>query len=248
MAAGAHHAGVTLQDEVVGRAFGQRPALPKTRDRAVHQLGVALGQALVVQPIARHGAHLVVLDEHVALLGQLAHHRLPFGLGDVQRDGFLAAVVGQKTRRVVGIHLSALRVLHAVEGADAARVIALARLLHLDDGGAHVGQVLGAHGPGDHTGQVEHGDARKNAAHGVCSCCAGAATGRLRRALCLASMRQILGTRRISRSHAGHWAEPASGNWRNTMVMYSMLASRFLWDSGRYPIRRSAPCACARAR
>src|SRR2546422_7607939 len=62
-----------------------------------------------------------VLDEHVGNPGELAHELLAFGLRDVDRDRFLAAVGRGVIRRVLGV--APVPVLHPGR-TESARVVA----------------------------------------------------------------------------------------------------------------------------
>src|SRR2546422_11492900 len=88
-----------------------------------------------------------VLDEHVGNPGELAHELLAFGLRDVDRDRFLAAVGRGVIRRVLGV--APVPVLHPGR-TESARVVARARTLDLDHFGAEIGEVLSRPGAGEH--------------------------------------------------------------------------------------------------
>ncbi|MNT51313.1 hypothetical protein D3C72_1882750 [compost metagenome] len=153
LAGDAHQAAHGLDQEVVCGLGGARPRLAKAGDRAVHQARVDPGQRFVVQPHARQGADLVVLQHHVRVAAQFLDQRLAFGRLQVQRDGALAAVGGDEIGAVGGV--LALFVLQE-RGAPRARVVALAGPLDLDDVRAQVGQDLAGPGAGQDAAQVQH--------------------------------------------------------------------------------------------
>ena len=158
----AHQPAHALEHEVVAGARRVGPGLAEAGDRAVDQPRVQRAQAGIVEPVLGQRADLVVLDHDVALLGQRADQRLAFGRGQVAGDRFLAAVGRQEVGRI-SAHAGVL--VGAEEGrAPGARVVAFAGALHLDDLGAHVGQVLRRPGPGQHARQVEHAQVRQRSA------------------------------------------------------------------------------------
>src|SRR5439155_26016846 len=92
----------------------------------------------------------------------LAHELLAFGLRDVDRDRFLAAVGRGVIRRVLGV--APVPVLHPGR-TESARVVARARTLDLDDLGAEIGEVLPRPGAGEHARKIEDADVRKRSRH-----------------------------------------------------------------------------------
>ena len=154
----AHQAADALNGVVVAGALAVRAGLPEAGDRAVHQPRVERAQRRGVQAVARHVADLEVLDEHVAVQGQLADHVLPLGPCDVDRDRAFVAVGAQVVRGLGAVF--AVAVLQK-RRAPAARVIAAVRAFDLDDVGTQVGQRLGAPRAGQHARQVQHPNAGK---------------------------------------------------------------------------------------
>ena len=164
LAGHAHQAAHALDDVVVARARRIGAALAKTRQAAIHQARVDGLQAGVIEPVARHVADLEVLDEHVAVLGQLAHQRLALRLGNVAGNAALVAVGAQVIRRFV--RFAAIG--RGQKGrAPVARVVAGAGALDLDHVGAQIGQGLRAPRPGQHAGEVEYADAFERVHGGI---------------------------------------------------------------------------------
>src|ERR1017187_3418457 len=107
------------------------------------------GQRLIVQPELLEDARPEVLDHDVSLGDQAVEQAPPFRGLEIERDAFLVAVDAQEVhafpvdeRRTPG-----------------ARVVALVRLLDLDDARPHVREEHRAVRPGQYAGQVEHRDA-----------------------------------------------------------------------------------------
>ena len=158
LAGDAHQPAHALDGVVVAGARRIRPGLAKAGEAAVDEARVDGLQAVVIQPVARHVAHLEVLDEHLAVLGQRADQRLALGPGDVAGHAALVAVGAQ----VVGGLVRLAAVVGRQKGrAPGARVVAGAGALDLDHVGPQVGQGLGTPGAGQHAGQVKDADAVK---------------------------------------------------------------------------------------
>ncbi|MCY1225154.1 hypothetical protein D9M72_373440 [compost metagenome] len=172
-----HQAGFALQDLVVAAAPGFRPVVSEAGDGQDHQCRVQRvhfrgGEA---QPVQDAGAE--VLDDDVGAFQQFAQDCPPVVVLQIQSDGFLVPVAGQKIGR--------LRiVLRADEGrAPAARVVPGAGVLHLDDAGAEVGKHHACVRACQGAAQVHHEVARQgtlclgsgfSALHGVPSLLLGA--------------------------------------------------------------------------
>ena len=143
LAGDAHHAAHALDHEVVAGALAVRPGLAEAGDRAVDEARIDRLQVVVAEAVAREVADLVVLDQHVALRGELAHDRLALRLREIDGDRLLAAVGRGEVRRL--LRVPAVRVLQP-RRAEGARVVAGLRALDLDHLGAEIGEVLPAHG------------------------------------------------------------------------------------------------------
>ena len=162
LASQAHQPAGGLDREVVARGAGHRPALAVTGDRAVHQPRVVCRQRRIVQPVARELADLVVLEQHIGLGRELAHHRRALGGGDVDRDRALAAVGADVVSRHPLGHI-------APPGrTPGACVVADIGPLDLDHISAVIGQQLARPGAGQNTRQIQHLDAGEKfgTAHG----------------------------------------------------------------------------------
>ncbi|MDT4840835.1 hypothetical protein FQZ97_746690 [compost metagenome] len=154
----AHQAAHALDQEVVAGAASVRPALPKTRNRAVHQARMRALQRVVVQAVGLQAAHFEVLDEDVALRRQRRHQTPAFGRGDVDGDGFLVAVGAGEIGRLR--HLAPLGIADP-RRPPTAGIVAQAGALDLDDFRAQVGQQLAGPGAGQHARKVQHPQVRQ---------------------------------------------------------------------------------------
>ena len=142
-----HHAGLGLDDEVVARAVRLGAGLAEAGDRAVHEPRVQPGERLVPEAELVHRSRPEVLEEHVALARERLKDLASLGRLEVQGDALLVAVDRHEVRRLA-----------LDERRPAARVVALAGLLDLDDLGAHVTEHHGAEGTGEDAGEVENAD------------------------------------------------------------------------------------------
>ncbi len=161
LAAGAHQAGHALQDEVIGRAGGVGAVGAEAGDRAIDHVRAQRADGFVVQAVFFQAAGLVIFHHHVAAGGQLPHQFRALRPGDVDGDRLLAAVAGEIEGRVVGLRAIGI----GQERSHLAGIVAVAGLLDLVDGGAHVGQVLRGPRACHHARQVEYLDAFENCAH-----------------------------------------------------------------------------------
>ena len=92
----AHHARQALDDLVVRRRVAHRTALPEARNRAVHKPRIDRAQLRVAQSQPVHHARAEVLDQHVGRGDQAPQHGLAGVRFQVDRDGLLAAVLGEE--------------------------------------------------------------------------------------------------------------------------------------------------------
>ena len=99
----AHQSTHALRHEIVAGPVLVRTGLAETGDRAVDQSRVGFGQIVITQAVSRQITYLVVLDQHIDVLRQLAHQLLPFGLAQVHRDRFLAAIGGAEIGALLGL-------------------------------------------------------------------------------------------------------------------------------------------------
>ena len=121
-----HGAALGFGNQAKAGACRVRAGMAVGRHRAVHQLGVALGQLLVPQAqlVQRTGA--VVFHKHISAVGQLVHHLQTTRVAQVDAQALLAHVLLHE--------VAALATHHGRAGA--ARVTC-DRSLDLDDFGAH---------------------------------------------------------------------------------------------------------------
>src|ERR1700682_3481210 len=110
-----------LQDEIHGRFVARWPVLSIARDRAIHQLGIALARGLESQPEPFHGAGAVVFEQNVGPLRQTQAQLDTLETLQIYRH---AAFAGVDTHKERGLIASERR-------PPAASNIAAARRLHL---------------------------------------------------------------------------------------------------------------------
>ena len=135
----AHEPAHTLEDEIVSRPLSERAILSISGDGAVDDRWVDFLDICVREPERLEHADLVVLDEHLGFCCERADDFLAGRRLDVNAYGLFVAVRRDEVCRLAGI--AAILVLH--EGRSiAARVVADARLLDLDDLGAEIGEIL----------------------------------------------------------------------------------------------------------
>src|SRR5665213_1832808 len=158
MASDAHQAAHRLQDRVIAGAARIRPGLPKAGHRAIDDARVDRLDRIVVQPVALEITDLVVLHHHVAVFRQFANDGLALGLGNIDGDGFFAAV-GAQIERIVVVRLAFW--IDQIRRPERARIVAGAGPFDLDDFGAEIGQHLRRQGPRENPRQIENPDARK---------------------------------------------------------------------------------------
>src|SRR5581483_5815356 len=139
LAGDAHHAAHALDHEIVARPLAVRAGLAETGHRAIDDARIELAYIVVAEPVAREVAVLVILDQHVGALRQLARDRLSLRHRDVQRHRFLAAIGGAEIGRVARIASVAALDPRRAEGA---RIVAASRPLELDHLGTQIGEVL----------------------------------------------------------------------------------------------------------
>ena len=130
----------------------QRAVLAVAADRAVHEPGVLLAQALVADAEAVEHPGAEGLEQHVGVAHQAQQHLAAPLVLEVDADRALVAVQGQEQRRA-GARLGAL-----VVRRRPAHVVAQAGVLDLDHVGAEVGQQQRAEPAGQQPRQVQHAD------------------------------------------------------------------------------------------
>ena len=138
-------AGIGLQDRVHRRTFGERARLAEARDRQIDDARFALGDRGVAEAQAIDHAGPEALQEHVGTVDQAPQDGAAILLLQVERDGALAEVGGQRIGALVAIHHAEI----ACPVADAGR-------LDLDDVGAILCEQHGAIGTGDALAHVDH--------------------------------------------------------------------------------------------
>ena len=143
-----------LADHAVAGALAVGPVLAEAADAHHHEPRVARGERLVAQAPALERAGAEVLDQHVALRGQVGHDRLALGPAQVDDDERLVA---EDARRVERLAVEAL--------AHGAHRVALGGL-DLDDLGAEVGEQAPAEGAGHGRAQLEDAVAGERARGG----------------------------------------------------------------------------------
>ena len=114
-------------------------------DRAIDEARIDLAEAGVVEAVFRQTASLEVLDHDIGALGEAAHDVAPLGTLEIHRQRLLAAVAGMEIGGVEPFAIFA----GEERRPPAARVVAGAGALDLDDLGAEIGQRLARPGPGE---------------------------------------------------------------------------------------------------
>ena len=159
----AHQAALALHHGVVSRLMASRSGLPESRDRAIHEARMRRVQRVEVEPHLGERARAEILDQHIAFRDEPVENRAPVGLLEIQRDAFFVSIDAQEIGALAlvrGVPIARTLRDGVQEGrSPGARVIALARLLDLDDASAHVGQQHRAVRAGEHARQIEHRDA-----------------------------------------------------------------------------------------
>ncbi len=166
MAGNAHYARHGLCHEIEAGPVGPRSGLAKAGNARINDPRVDGRDHFIVDAEALHDARPVIFDDDIGGLGELQKGRPAGRVFQVERDASLVAVQVEETHAVGSLHLEAHR---------AARLVAAARRLDLDDVGAKIGQQHGAERAGHHLRHVEHFDAgeRKPRAFGRLMRCAG---------------------------------------------------------------------------
>ena len=120
------------------------------RHRAVHQLGVALGQLLVPQAqlVQRTGA--VVFHKHISAVGQLVHHVQTARVAQVDAQALLAHVLLHEVAALAAHHRRAGTASVTGHGT-----------LDLDDVGAHGAQATRHVRPGQKVAVVDDTNTRQ---------------------------------------------------------------------------------------
>ena len=153
LAGDAHQPALALQNRVVARLAPPRAGLPEPGDGTVDEAGPPPGHLGVSQPHAIQRAGPEVLHQDVGALEQGVEHPAAVRVLQVEGDALLVAVDAQEVRALARLERRPPR----------AGVVPLARLLHLDDARAHVGEHHRAVGAGEDAGEVEHGHAVERA-------------------------------------------------------------------------------------
>src|SRR5262245_17015090 len=142
-----HDSAECLHERLVAGAVLARSGAPERRDRAIDEARVERGQRVVAQAEALHRPRPEILDEDVGALDQIAEDLGALRRLQIERQVSLVAVDHEVRRR-----------LPALVGRPGTRLVARARVFHLDDVGAHVGQEHAAKGPGQDAREIEDAD------------------------------------------------------------------------------------------
>src|SRR5690606_18144650 len=148
----AHQATHALDGVVVAGTVPVGTSLAEAGDGAVDQTGVDATQGVGITSVARHVAHLVILDEHIGGGRQFADQRLAFRPRDVAGDGALVAVGAQVVGGLAGVvAVPALQEGRApTPGVVAAGMGRAGWTLDLDHIGAQIGEGLRAPGASEY--------------------------------------------------------------------------------------------------
>src|SRR6185369_7508305 len=140
-----------VHDRGVGRTLARRTLLAVARNRAIDQPRILLVQRRRIEAEALHYAGTKILDQDVALLGEVVDELARLGLLQVEAEALLAAVENSVVRAETVAHRLA-----------AAHVVAFGRL-DLDDFRARVGEQPRAVRARDHRAEVQHADSLQRA-------------------------------------------------------------------------------------
>jgi hypothetical protein len=132
-------------DEVVSWQATVRAGMPESRDGAVDKPWIVLAQRGVPNAELICFTRAEVFDHHIARLGEMPDHCQSLRGLQVHGNGSLVAVRA-KIVRAVAIYK---------RRPPSARLVTLARVLHLDDVSAKVRQQHGAQRPRQNPGEVE---------------------------------------------------------------------------------------------
>ena len=143
-----HQPAHALGDLIEAGAIGVRPGLSESGDARIDELGIDLGERLVVDPEPAFHIWPIVLNHHVGLLHHPLEGRDTCRRLEIDRDAALVAVEIGKIRPVA-------------RPAHVGRLDVLGRL-DLDHVRAPVGELAHACRPGAHAREVENGEARKS--------------------------------------------------------------------------------------
>ena len=127
-----HQSREGLRDEVVADLVRERPGAPEGRDRRHDEARIELAERGVVEAALFHYSWTVIFDHHVCFFRQAAQKLDRFGLGEVQAEALLAAVLLDEVGAAPVAHRG-----------QQPRRVAHRRLLDLDDFGAHLGHKAG---------------------------------------------------------------------------------------------------------
>src|SRR5262249_37842618 len=119
-------------------------ALAEAGDRAIHEPRIERAKGIIAEPETLHRAGPEVLQHDVRLADQLSQDVLAFRSFHVEGEALLAPVHGHEVGRLA-----------TDERRPPARVVALGRLLDLDDLGPHVTEEHGAEWAGEDPREVD---------------------------------------------------------------------------------------------
>ena len=135
-------------DAAEPRPLARGARLAERRDADHDETGIHRAQILPAETPALHRPRTEVLGEHVGRRGEAPEQRLPLRRAQVARDRLLVARLDEPP-----VRLSARRA-----PAEAPQVVAEARLLDLDHGGAELAEQGAAEGRRHEGGAIQHGE------------------------------------------------------------------------------------------
>ena len=145
LAIDAQRAGHRLQHDVEGRTVAQRTRHSVARDRAVDQSRIDGGERFIAEAQAIHHAGPIVLDQDVALGGEILDQRHAGIVLQIDDDALLAAVDAQEIVALV-----------VAERREQPGFVAGARRLDLQHFRAEIGQRERSRWPRQHASEVEN--------------------------------------------------------------------------------------------
>lgn len=159
----AHAAAHSLADEVVAGTIGIGAILAKAGDRSINQARIQLFALFIAEAQTAHNTGTVVFQQYISALYQFAEQF--FSVLCFEVDGNTALIAVQ----ILEIHAQSTIFFQRARVAD--EVAAGGQVFHLDNIGAHIGQIHTTVGTCQEVGEIKHTDAlEKLSSHDKSSC------------------------------------------------------------------------------
>jgi hypothetical protein len=141
-----------VDDVREGGPVRQRPRLSEAGDRAVHEPGVDRAQRRRIDAEPGRNPGEKIFDRDIGMAGEIVRDRPAVRMRQIDGHALLARVDPDEIRGLVIAVVLELKV-------PAAHLVAFAGTLDLDHAGAEIREQACAIRPGQHTREVQHGDA-----------------------------------------------------------------------------------------